>query len=151
MRKVQLGDVVSIHCIGKLKSGEIFENTYEGDPFIFEVGSPEIIPGLSEAVMGMEEGEEKEVIIPPEKAFGLRDENLIRAIPRGAINLNVEPVPGLTLNLIVESPKGEFTFPAVVVDVSENEIVLDLNPPLAGEDLIFQIKLLKIFNEGDIL
>lgn len=151
MRKVQLGDVVSIHCIGRLRSGEIFENTYEGEPFIFEVGSPEIIPGLSEAVMGMEEGEEKEVIIPPEKAFGLRDKNLIRAIPREAINLNVEPTPGLTLNLIIESPQGEFTFPAVVIEVSENEIVLDLNPPLAGEDLIFQIKLLKIFKKDENL
>lgn len=149
MRKVQLGDVVSIHCVGKIASGEVFEDTYQGDPFVFEVGSPEIIPGLSEAVLGMMEGEEREVIIPKEKAFGERDENLIRSIPRESISLDVDPAPGLVLNLIVDTPQGEMTFPALVVDVTPEEIVLDLNPPLAGEDLYFKIKLVKILNEPE--
>ena len=149
MRKVQVGDVVSIHCIGRLQNGEVFENTFEKEPFVFQVGSPEIIPGLSEAVIGMEEGEEKEVVIPPEKAFGPRDENLVKAVPKDAINLDVEPEPGLMLHLIVDTPQGEMTFPAIVVEVNENEIVLDLNPPLAGQELIFQIKLEKILSSGE--
>ena len=144
MRKVQTGDVVSVHCIGKLKNGEIFENTYDSEPFIFQVGSPEIIPGLSEAIIGMEEGEEKEVTITSDKAFGPRDENLIRTVPRDALSLDVEPETGLMLNLVVETPQGEMTFPATIVNVTDSELVLDLNPPLAGQDLIFQIKLLKI-------
>lgn len=148
MRKVQVGDVVSIHCIGKLASGEVFEDTYQGDPFVFEVGSPEIIPGLSEALLGMIEGEEKEVMIPKEKAFGDRDENLIRKIPREGLELDVEPSPGLMLNLIVDTPQGEMSFPAVIVDLTEEEMVLDLNPPLAGENLYFKIKLIKILNDA---
>jgi peptidylprolyl isomerase len=153
MRKVQMGDVVSIHCIGKLKNGEIFENTYNAEPFIFQVGSPEIIPGLSEALVGMEEGEEKEVLIPSDKAFGPRDENLVRTIPRDALSIDVEPEEGLMLNLIVDTPRGEMNFPATIVKVTDTELVLDLNPPLAGEDLYFQIKLLKIYNldEEDIV
>jgi len=153
MRKVQIGDVVSIHCIGKLKNGEIFENTYNAEPFIFQVGSPEIIPGLSEALVGMEEGEEKEVLIPSDKAFGPRDENLVRTIPRDALSIDVEPEEGLMLNLIVDTPRGEMNFPVTIVKVTDTELVLDLNPPLAGEDLYFQIKLLKIYNldEEDIV
>ncbi|MEZ0344000.1 MAG: peptidylprolyl isomerase [Caldimicrobium sp.] len=149
MRKVQVGDVVSIHCVGRLASGEVFEDTSQGEPFVFEVGSPEIIPGLSEAVLGMTEGEEREVVIPKEKAFGDRDENLVRSIPRDAINLDVEPLPGMMLNLIVDTPQGEMTFPAMVMNVTEEEIILDLNPPLAGEDLYFTIKLVKILNESE--
>jgi len=149
MRKVQMGDVVSIHCIGKLKNGKIFENTYDGEPFIFQVGSPEIISGLSEALIGMEEGEEKEVVIPSEKAFGPRDENLVRTVPRDALSLDVEPEAGLMLNLIVDTPQGEMNFPATIVRVTDTELVLDLNPPLAGEDLIFQIKLLKIISPDE--
>jgi len=149
MRKVQVGDVVSIHCVGRLASGEVFEDTTQGEPFVFEVGSPEIIPGLSEAVLGMTEGEEREVVIPKEKAFGERDENLIRSIPREVLNLDVEPIPGMMLNLIVDTPQGEMTFPALVMEVTEDEIVLDLNPPLAGEDLYFSIKLVKILNEPE--
>ncbi len=153
MRKVQVGDVVSIHCVGKLKNGEVFENTFEKEPFVFQVGSPEIIPGLSEAVIGMTEGEEKEVVIPPEKGFGPRDENLVRSIPKDFLSLDVEPEPGLMLNLIVDTPQGEMTFPATIVEITDNEIVLDLNPPLAGQDLIFKIKVEKIINpnEEDII
>lgn len=149
MRKVQVGDVVSIHCVGRLASGEVFEDTFQGEPFVFEVGSPEIIPGLSEAVLGMVEGEEREVVIPKEKAFGDRDENLVRSIPRDAINLDVEPLPGMMLNLIVDTPQGEMTFPAIVMEANDEEIILDLNPPLAGEDLYFTIKLVKILNEPE--
>ncbi|WP_022854765.1 FKBP-type peptidyl-prolyl cis-trans isomerase [Thermodesulfobacterium thermophilum] len=149
MRKVQLGDVVSIHCVGQLKNGEVFENTYDGEPFIFQVGSAEIIPGLSEAVIGMEEGEEKEVLIPSEKAFGPKDENLVRSIPKEALSLDVAPEPGLMLNLIVDTPQGEMTFPATILEVTEEGIVLDLNPPLAGEDLIFKIKLEKILTPDE--
>jgi len=141
-----MGDVVSIHCIGKLKNGEIFENTFDREPFVFQVGSPEVIPGLSEALIGMEEGEEKEVMIPSDKAFGPRDENLVRTIPKEALSIDVEPKEGLMLNLIVDTPQGEMNFPATIVKVTDEELVLDLNPPLAGEDLLFQIKLLKIFS-----
>lgn len=149
MRRVQVGDVVSIHCVGRLASGEVFEDTFQGEPFVFEVGSPEIIPGLSEAVLGMTEGEEREVIIPKEMAFGERDENLIRSVPRDVINLDIEPLPGMLLNLFVETPQGEMSFPGKVMNVTEEEIVLDLNPPLAGEDLYFTIKLVKILNEPE--
>lgn len=149
MRKVQVGDVVSIHCVGKLASGEVFEDTFQGDPFVFEVGSPEIIPGLSEAILGMAEGEEREVVVPKEKAFGDRDENLIRRIPKEGLDLDVDPTPGLMLNLIINTPQGEMNFPALIVDVTEEEIVLDLNPPLAGEDLYFKIKLVKILNDSE--
>ncbi len=149
MRKVQVGDVVSIHCVGKLSSGEVFEDTYQGDPFVFEVGSPEIIPGLSEAILGMTEGEEREVVIPKEKAFGERDPNLVRTLPKEGLELDVEPAPGLMLNLIVNTPQGEMTFPALIVEVTEDDIVLDLNPPLAGEDLYFKIKLVRILNQSE--
>ncbi len=150
MRKVKEGDVVSIYCVGMLENGEIFEKTPEGQPFYFQVGSPEILPGLSEAVIGMEEGEEKEVLLSPEKAFGPRDENLIREIPREALSLDTEPESGMILNLIVDTPQGEMQIPAQVVRVDEQSIVLDLNPPLAGKNLIFRIKLVGIHEQEEL-
>jgi peptidylprolyl isomerase len=147
MRKVQVGDVVSIHLVGKTSSGEVFEDTYQSEPFVFEVGSPEVIPGLSEAVLGMSEGEEKEVVIPFDKAFGPRDQNLVRTVSRSGLELDVEPEPGMPLSLILDTPQGEITIPARVIEVTEEEITLDLNPPLAGEDLYCSIKLIRILNE----
>jgi len=147
MRKVQVGDVVSIHLVGKTSSGEVFEDTYQSEPFVFEVGSPEIIPGLSEAVVGMSEGEEKEVVIPSDKAFGPRDQNLVRTVSRAGLELDVEPESGMLLSLILDTPQGEITIPARVIEVTEEEITLDLNPPLAGENLYCSIKLVRILNE----
>ena len=148
MRKVQLGDVVSIHCVGRLENGEVFESTEGGPPFQFQVGSPEIIPGLSEAVLGMSEGEEKEVTLPPEKAFGARDERLVKVVPREALNLDTEPQVGMMLNLVFNTEQGEVTLPATIVNLDEENITLDLNPPLAGENVTFYIKLVEIHN-GD--
>ncbi len=149
MRKVKLGDVVSIHCVGRLESGEVFETTEGGPPFQFQVGSPEIIPGLSEAVIGMSEGEEKEVVLPPEKAFGERDERLVKIVPREALSLDTEPQVGMMLNLVFNTEQGEMTLPATITNLDENTITLDLNPPLAGQTVIFQIKVVEIQNGGE--
>jgi FKBP-type peptidyl-prolyl cis-trans isomerases 2 len=147
MRKVQFGDVVSIHLVGNTSSGEVFEDTYQSEPFVFEVGSPEIIPGLSEDVVGMSEGEEKEVVIPSDKAFGPRDPNLVRTVSRAGLELDVEPELGMLLSLFLDTPRGEIIIPARVIEVTEEDIPLDLNPPLAGEDLYCSIKLVRILNE----
>ncbi len=148
MRKVKLGDVVSIHCEGKLENGEVFESTAGGPPFQFLVGSPEIISGLSEAVVGMAEGEEKEVVLPPEKAFGERDERLVKIIPRESINLDTEPKVGMMLNLVFNTEQGEMTFPATITNLDDQNITIDLNPPLAGQTVIFKIKVVEI-QEGE--
>ncbi len=146
MRKAKLGDVVSIHCVGRLESGEVFETTEGGPPFQFQVGSPEIIPGLSEAVIGMAEGEEKEVVLPPEKAFGERDERLVKVVPREALSLDTEPQVGMMLNLVFNTEQGEMTLPATITNMDDKTITLDLNPPLAGQTVIFQIKVVEIQN-----
>ncbi len=146
MRKVKLGDVISIHCEGRLENGEIFETTFEGPPFQFQVGSPDIIPGLSEAVVGMAEGEEKEVTLSPDKAFGKRDERLVKIVPRDAINMNTEPRIGMMLNLVFNTEQGEMTFPATITNLDDKTITLDLNPPLAGETVIFKIKIVEILD-----
>ncbi|WP_456433183.1 FKBP-type peptidyl-prolyl cis-trans isomerase [Thermosulfuriphilus sp.] len=151
MRKVKLGDTVSIHCTGRLEDGEVFENTEGGEPFEFEVGSPEIIPGLSEAVIGMSEGEEKEVVLPPEKAYGPRDERLIREIPRSALSEDIKPELGMVLGLVVETEAGQMQIPGQVVGLSEESFTLDLNPPLAGKTLHFKIRLVKIHEEPSMI
>ncbi len=146
MRRVKLGDVVSIHCVGRLENGEVFESTEGGPPFQFQVGSPEIIPGLSEAVIGMAEGEEKEVTLTPEKAFGERDERLVKVVPRAALSLDSEPQVGMMLNLVFNTEQGEVTLPATITHLDEENITLDLNPPLAGQNVIFYIKIVEIQN-----
>jgi peptidylprolyl isomerase len=68
-------------------------------------------------------------------------------VSRAGLELDVEPEPGMLLSLILDTPQGEITIPARVIEVTEEEITLDLNPPLAGEDLYCSIKLVRILNE----
>jgi peptidylprolyl isomerase len=68
-------------------------------------------------------------------------------VSRAGLELDVEPEPGMLLSLILDTPQGEITIPARVIEVTDEEITLDLNPPLAGEDLYCSIKLVRILNE----
>ncbi|MFZ8832253.1 MAG: hypothetical protein ACO2OY_08935 [Thermodesulfobacteriaceae bacterium] len=66
---------------------------------------------------------------------------------KAGLELDVEPEPGMLLSLFLDTPRGEIIIPARVIEVTEEEITLDLNPPLAGEDLYCSIKLVRILNE----
>jgi FKBP-type peptidyl-prolyl cis-trans isomerase 2 len=91
--KAEFGNPVKINFIGRFENGVVFDSTYEDvgknaglnkneyGPMEFIVGYGQVLEGLVEAVEGMVVGEERNVSIPPEKAFGLRSENLIQNLP----------------------------------------------------------------------
>jgi len=68
-------------------------------------------------------------------------------VSKAGLELDVELEPGMLLSLLLDTPWGEIIIPARVIKVTEEEITLDLNPPLAGEDLYCSIKLVRILNE----
>jgi FKBP-type peptidyl-prolyl cis-trans isomerase 2 len=70
---IKKGDVVTVDYEGRLENGEVFDTSYHKDhshPLTFEVGAKKVIPGFDAAVVGMKKGEEKEVIVQPEHAYG---------------------------------------------------------------------------------
>ena len=107
----------------------------------FKIGEGEIIPGLEEALIGMKEGEEKEIKIPPEQAYGNRNPELMKQIPRKSLPKDKKIEAGMML--VMTAPNG-MQMPAVIKEVSEKEITLDLNHPLAGKTLNFKIKIVDI-------
>jgi FKBP-type peptidyl-prolyl cis-trans isomerase 2 len=140
---VSNGSKVSLDYEGRLESGEIFDTSKHGDhshPLEFEVGSGQVIPGFDKAVLGMKVGEEKEFSIEPEEAYGNVNPELKKEIPKNALPKEQEPKPGMTL--IVSTPQGQF--PVKILEVNKDDVVIDLNHPLAGKKLIFKIKLLEI-------
>ena len=65
------GDILLVHYEGKLQDGTIFDSSYErGTPFQFQLGAGDVIPGWDQGIAGMREGEKKELVIPPELAYG---------------------------------------------------------------------------------
>ena len=136
---IKKGDTITISFVGKLEDGNIFDSTKE--PLEFKVGNNEILPAIDNAVIGMEVGETKIVKISPAEGFGERLPELIKKIPRDALTADREIKQGM--HLIITSPEGR-KFIATIVDVDKDFITIDLNHPLAGKKLIFEIKILSV-------
>jgi len=149
--KVEKGNFVVFNYVGKFEDGEIFDTSYEDiakkagiyvedrkyGPIGANVGVGELIPGLDEALIGMEVGEKKTVTIPPELGYGMPREDLIINIPRSDFeNAGIEPVK----DMYVMTDSGI----AKIADVGEENVTLDFNHPLAGKTLIFEIEIVDV-------
>jgi|SRR3989344_2261207 len=141
---IKKGDKIAINYEGKFETGEVFDSSKHGDhshPLEFVVGTGEVIRGMDEAVIGMEIGDEKEIAIEPEDAYGSYDSNLKKEIPRNALPQDQEPKEGMTL--LLGTPRGN-QFPAKIIKVSDESVTLDLNRPLAGKVLHFKIEIVNL-------
>lgn len=145
---VENGDVIEIRYKGWKKStGEVFESNEEShqNPLTMTVGAKEFIEGLSKGVIGMNEGETRKFEVPFTQAYGRKRHELVQAIPRVQLLGKVEPRVGKVLML--KSEKGG-VFPAMIIEVRNDQVILDMNPPLAGEDLVFHVKLQRIVTKA---
>lgn len=141
MKRAQVGDTVTVHYTGRFKNGKVFETSKGREPKQFTIGGNEIIPGLEQAVVGMETGESKTVNVPTEKAFGPYRNELVQVVNRDIIPDDMEPKEGKTIEALSESgAKLEVT----IKEVSPSTVTLDANHPLAGKDLRFEIQLLEV-------
>jgi len=151
---VNKGDFIKIEFTGKVKeTGEVFDTTYEEvareaglgikkifGPIPVVVGGGHLIKGLDEAVIGMDEGEEKHIEIEPEDAFGNRDPKLVQLIPMGEFKRQgIKPYPGMTLT--VEGHEGR------VLNVSGGRVRVDFNHELAGKTLEYDLKVKEIITD----
>lgn len=141
MRKAQDGDKVLIHYTGQLKDGSVFDTSDDQDPFEFTIGSGTVIPGFEQMIVGMEVGETKTETIPCQEAYGFRRDELIGEIERSQIPSDIHPEVGMNLEAVAQDgSRTRFK----IIEMNNETVTLDANHPLAGEDLIFEIRLLDI-------
>lgn len=139
---IKKGDKIKVEYTGTLDDGTVFDSSEKhGKPLEFEVGSGQIIKGFDEAVIGMEKGQEKEIKLTPDQAYGQPNPDLVKKVPKD--KLPKEPEPKAGMMMVVGTPDGK-QLPAKIVEIGENEISLDLNHPLAGKNLNFKIKVVDI-------
>ena len=141
---IKQGDKVKFDYTGKLEDGTVFDTSSHKDhshPLEFEVGTKQVIPGFEAAVIGMKVGEEKTFEIKPEEGYGMINPELVKKIPKTQIPDSDKVKKGMTL--AVALPDGQ-QMPVSVVDVDEENVSLDMNHPLAGKLLTFDIKVISI-------
>ncbi|PIN73892.1 peptidylprolyl isomerase [Candidatus Woesearchaeota archaeon CG10_big_fil_rev_8_21_14_0_10_45_16] len=136
------GKKVKIQYVGTFDDGSEFDSSEKhGQPLEFEVGEGQVIPGFENAVIGMEAGQEKEVVIKPAEAYGEHNPEFLKKVPRSQLPAEQEPQAGMMLG--VGLPNGQ-QIPAVIAEVSDDDVTLDLNHPLAGKTLHFKIKVVEV-------
>ena len=141
-KKVKKGDKVKIEYSGTLDDGTVFDSSEKhGAPLEFEIGAKQVIPGFENAIIGMKKGEEKEVKLEPAQAYGERNDQLVKEVPKDQVPAEQELKQGMML--LMRLPNG-MQVPVKVVKVTKQAITLDLNHPLAGKTLTFKIKVLDI-------
>lgn len=138
---VEKNNKVTIEYEGRFdnKDGEIFDSSEGKPPLTFVSGVGMVVPGFDNAVMGMEKGEEKEVTLTPDQAYGEYKDEMKQKIPRKA--LPPEQVPEKGMMLGIATPQGQ-QIPAKIIEVDDEDITVDINHPLAGKTLFFKIKLI---------
>ena len=141
MAQCKKGDTIQVHYKGTLADETVFDSSEGKEPLKVKLGSGAVIPGFDEALTGMEVGEKKTVTIPYAKAYGPHHAEMVMQIPVDQVPEGMNPEIGDKME--VGGAAGE-VMPVTVLDITDDFIVLDANPPLAGQDLVFALELVEI-------
>lgn len=137
---IQNGSSVSLEYTLRDDTGEVLDTNKGRGPLTYTQGQQQIIPGLERELMGMKLGEEKKVMVKPEDAYGPVVPSAQTEVPK-----NVLPDGALKVGtrLMARSTSGE-SRPVMVKQIKDSTVVLDLNHPLAGKTLFFDVKVLGV-------
>lgn len=135
------GDKVKVHYTGRLDDGTVFDTSEDREPLEFTIGESQVIPGFEETVREMEEGESRTATVPPEHGYGERSDERIVTVGRDQFPGDIKPEEGQRLQ--VQQPDGS-AVPVTVTEVAGDQVTLDANHPLAGQDLTFDIELVEV-------
>lgn len=140
--KVKNGDSVKVHYIGTLNDGNEFDNSYKrGSTLDFQVGGGQMIKGFDEALVEMEVGQKKTININVEDAYGPRKEEAIMAVAKDNFPPDFKAREG---EMVQGRTENGQPVNALIIEVQESDVILDMNHPLAGEELNFEIELVEI-------
>ena len=141
MSKVKENDTVEVHYTGKLKNGQVFDSSKGKQPLNVTLGKGNFIPGFEKGLLDMEVNEKKTVTIPMEEAYGAVRKELFQAVQKDELPESIKPEVGM--GLVARNPDGTER-QLRVAEVNDDHIVIDANHPLAGQDLIFELEVVKI-------
>jgi len=122
------------------KAGEVLDTSQGGEPLAYLHGVGQIIPGLEQALNGKQTGDAFKVSIPPAEAYGEHDPELVQAVPRSVFGADSEIELGARVTARAEKEERHF----VIVGLTDAEVTLDGNHPLAGVTLNFDVKVVGV-------
>jgi|TARA_B110000977_G_scaffold91395_1_gene121289 FKBP-type peptidyl-prolyl cis-trans isomerase SlpA len=137
--EVELGTKVTLHFALVLEDGDVIDSNFETAPATFTVGDGNLLPGFESTLIGLENGDEREFTIPPEEAFGQHNPQNVQRVDRS--NFDQQE---LEVGAMFSFQNGDGELPGVIIEFEDEEILVDFNHPLAGKNIIFQVKIMDI-------
>jgi len=156
MAQAKEADKVLINFIGKLADGSIIDSTYpahEGEacsddaccgehgPMELVIGEGDMYLPLEAALVGMQVGEKKRVEIGSDEAFGAYDAENVFSVSSSELPVEITPEVGMPLEVVGDDDEA---YMVTIIEVTDSEVRLDLNHPLAGKDLQYEVELVEI-------
>ena len=138
---VAIGDTINVSYTGTFTNGTVFDSNIGKQPLQFKVGSGRLIAGFDLGVVGMHLDEEKTLTIPANEAYGEISPALFLQVPANVFG-NRTVVAGMIVDRTANGQQEQ----GVVTAVNATTVTVDFNPPLAGQTLVFKIKVLAIRN-----
>ena len=142
---VEVGSTVTLHLALTLEDGSVAESTFEDEPLTFTMGDGTLVHGLELALYGLRPGDTQRLALYPEQAFGLHDPERVHRMPRNMFSADIELTPG---NIIAfDTPDGE-EIAGTLLSLDERTVEVDLNHPLAGRRIIFDVEIIDVIPAG---
>jgi len=141
MTKVQNDLYVSVEYKGTLENGEVFDTSEGRQPLEIQMGAGQLISGFENQLMGMSLNEKKTFTLEPEEAYGEKKEGLTQSFEKSQLPPDVNLEMGQMIAL--QTQEGQHV-PATVIGITDKEFVVDVNHPLAGKKLTFEIEIVGI-------
>lgn len=126
-------------------NGQVLDSSQGREPLAYLHGAGNIIPGLESALEGKNPGDQLNVQVPPDQAYGNRDERMVQAVPRNSFQGIQQIEPGMQFQ--ANTPGGPRVI--TVVGVEGDQVTVDANHPLAGQTLNFDVKVVGIRDATD--
>ena len=143
MTKARKGSNVKVHYVGTLNDGSEFDNSYKlGNTLDFKVGDGQLLKKFDESVKGMSVGDKKKVTLTPEEAYGNPNPQALQNVPKEVFGGDLEKLQ-IGARVQGQTEQGQ-PLVAKIQAINESEVTLDLNHPLAGESLNFEIELVDV-------
>ena len=130
---------LSFHYTLRNREGRVLDTSRGASPLSCVEGAGQIIEGLEEPLLQMKEGESRQVVVPPERGYGLREEALVQKVPRARL-----PVDDLKVGDQFQTGPDRQAPVVTVMAIEDDEVLLDANHPLAGEELHFEVEVVAL-------
>lgn len=147
--RITTGSQVVLHFEVLLDNGTVIDSTFNRpEPVTLTIGDDSLLPGFEDVLINLRAGDTRTARLDPEQAFGEWNADNVQSFSKTQFALSDSQEP--TIGMMMEfEDKGKNTLPGVVSEVTEDEVKVDFNHPLAGQPVLFKVQIFRVTPAGE--